>query len=77
VVARIENGATSPSCRTLDHLVRSAGFDDLAASAITYEAFGVEVRAASLEDILRSKRASDRPQDRQDVIIPREMLKRR
>ncbi len=55
----------------------TAGYDDLAASAVAYEAFGVEVRAASLEDILRSKRASDRPQDRQDVIVLREMLKRR
>ncbi len=27
VVARIENGTTSPSWRTLDHLVRSAGFE--------------------------------------------------
>jgi len=39
-------------------------------------AFGVEVRAAGLEDILRSKQASSRPQDRQEVIVLREMLKR-
>lgn len=52
------------------------GFDDLAASAVTYEAFGLEVRAASLEDILRSKLASNRPQDQQDAITLREMLKR-
>ena len=55
----------------------TAGYEDLAASAITYEAFGVEVRAASLEDILRSKQASNRPQDQQDVIVLLEMLKRR
>lgn len=53
------------------------GYDDLSRSAITYEVFGLEVRAAGLEDILRSKTASNRPQDQQDTIILREMLKRR
>jgi hypothetical protein len=53
------------------------GYEDLAPSAITYDVFGVEVRAASLEDILRSKQASNRPQDQQDVVILRQMLKRR
>ncbi len=52
------------------------GFEDLDRSAITFEAFGVEVRAACLNDILRSKEASSRPQDQQDVIVLREMLKR-
>jgi len=52
------------------------GFEDLDRSAVTFEAFGIEVRAASLEDILRSKEASSRPQDQQDVIVLREMLKR-
>jgi hypothetical protein len=47
------------------------------ASAITYEAFGIEVQAASLGDILRSKQASMRPQNRQDVVMLREMLKKR
>ena len=55
----------------------TGGYEDLVASAVIYEAFGVEVRAASLADILRSKQASNRPQDRQDVIVLREMLKRR
>jgi len=53
------------------------GYDDLIRSALTYKVFGVEVRAASLEDILRSKLASDRPQDQQDAIVIKEMLKRR
>ncbi|HTY49641.1 MAG TPA: hypothetical protein VMB48_08115 [Steroidobacteraceae bacterium] len=53
------------------------GYEDLAASAVTYEAFGVELRAASLKDILRSKQASNRPQDQQDAIVLREMLKQR
>jgi hypothetical protein len=51
------------------------GFEDLARSALTFEVFGVEVRAASLKDILRSKEASNRPQDQQDAIVIREMLK--
>jgi len=55
----------------------TTGYEDLSRSAITYEAFGLEVRAAALKDILRSKSASNRPQDQQDVIILREMLKRR
>jgi hypothetical protein len=55
----------------------TTGYDDLARSAITYQAFGIELRAASLEDILRSKLASNRPQDQQDVIVLTEMLKRR
>jgi hypothetical protein len=52
------------------------GYDDLASSAITFRAFGVELSVASLADILRSKEAADRPQDRQDVIVLREMLAR-
>jgi hypothetical protein len=53
------------------------GYEDLSRSAVTFQVFGLEVRAAVLEDILRSKRASNRPQDQQDVIILSEMLKRR
>ena len=34
------------------------------------------VGVARLEDILRSKIAADRPKDRQDVLIIREMLAR-
>jgi hypothetical protein len=62
---------SSGACR------RTQGYEDLAKSALTYQAFGIELRAASLKDILRSKRASNRPQDQQDVIILTEMLKRR
>jgi hypothetical protein len=36
----------------------------------------VHIQAANLEDIIRSKEASDRPQDRQDVLVMREMLRR-
>ncbi|HEY7965037.1 MAG TPA: hypothetical protein VID49_13055 [Steroidobacteraceae bacterium] len=51
------------------------GYADLARTALAYEVFGTEVHAASLKDILRSKLASNRPQDQQDVIVLREMLK--
>jgi hypothetical protein len=53
------------------------GYEDLTRSALTYQVFGVRVHAASLKDILRSKLTSTRPQDQQDVIILKEMLKRR
>jgi hypothetical protein len=56
--------------------VGTQGFEDLERSAVKFQVFGVDVRAASLEDILRSKQASRRPQDQQDVIVLREMLKR-
>ena len=52
------------------------GYADLARSAVRYQAFGIEVRVASLKDILRSKRASKRPQDQQDAIVITQMLER-
>jgi hypothetical protein len=52
------------------------GFADLARDAVRYRVFGVDVLAASLADIIRSKQAADRPQDRQDVIVLREILRR-
>jgi hypothetical protein len=52
------------------------GYDDLRRNAIRYDVFGVALDAAALPDIIRSKEAADRPQDRQDVIIMREMLRR-
>jgi hypothetical protein len=54
----------------------TAGFDDLVEGALRFEVYGVELHAASLADIIRSKEAADRPQDRQDVIVMREMLRR-
>ena len=53
------------------------GYDDLSRRAVRFEAFGVELLAASLEDIVRSKEAAGRPQDRQDVIVIRELMRRR
>lgn len=53
------------------------GYDDLIRHAVAFDVFGVRLDAASLEDIVRSKEVADRPQDRQDVEIIREMLRRR
>lgn len=53
------------------------GFADLRRDAVRFEVFGVELLAASLPDIIRSKEAADRPQDRQDVVVLREMLRRK
>ena len=52
------------------------GYDDLIEGAVAFEIFGVEVHASGLEDIIRSKEAADRPQDRQDIIVLRELLRR-
>ncbi len=51
------------------------GFDDLVGDAVRFDVYGVELLVASLNDIVRSKEAADRPQDRQDVVIIREMLR--
>lgn len=53
------------------------GYDDLARRAVRFEVFGVELLVAAIEDIIRSKEAADRPQDRQDVALMREILRRR
>lgn len=52
------------------------GYDDLVKQAVRFEVYGIELLAARLEDIIRSKAAADRPQDRQDVAVLREMLRR-
>lgn len=55
----------------------TSGYEDLARGALRFEVYGVDLLAARLEDIIRSKEAADRPQDRQDVLVMREMLRRR
>ena len=52
------------------------GYEDLVRGAVRFEIYGIDLLVASLADILRSKQAADRPQDRQDVVILREMLAR-
>ncbi len=52
------------------------GYEDLARHAVHFTVYGDDLRAARLEDIMRSKQAAGRPQDRQDVEVIREMLKK-
>ena len=62
----------------LDLAVRPSGtegYDDLVRSAVAFDVFGIALNAASLDDIIRSKVAAGRPQDRQDVIVMREMIR--
>lgn len=53
------------------------GFDELRPNAIEFEAFGATFHAADLADIVKMKEAADRPQDRQDVVVLRELIERR
>lgn len=79
-LARAESWNLVTSAGRLDVFFRPAGtegYDDLSEGALRYEVFGVELDAAALEDIVRSKEAADRPQDRQDILVMREMLRRR
>jgi len=47
------------------------GYEDLAKGAERFEAFGVQFLAASLDDIIRSKAATGRAKDDDDVVILR------
>lgn len=49
----------------------TAGYEDLAKGAEKFEAFGVRFLAASLDDIIRSKEATGRAKDEDDVVILR------
>lgn len=76
--AEIWNLVTEAGC--VDLVFRpsgTAGFDDLRAGALEFEVFGVRLAVASLADLIRTKEAAARPQDRQDVLILREMLRTR
>lgn len=53
------------------------GFTDLVRNAVRFEVYGAPLLAAHLSDILRLKEAANRPQDRQDALIIREMLRER
>ncbi len=56
------------------HPVGVSGYNELREHAVRFELHGKPLFAASLGDILRSKQAANRPQDRQDAVIIREML---
>jgi hypothetical protein len=55
----------------------TSGYEDLKRGALTYDINGATLDVASLDDIVRSKRAADRPQDRQDVAALLELIERR
>ncbi len=54
----------------------TAGYEDLIRGALRFQVYGTELAVASLDDIIRSKEAADRPQDRQDILVMREMQRR-
>lgn len=54
----------------------TTGFQDLKENAIQFQVYGIDLWVADLKDIVRSKKASNRPQDRQDIIILNEIIKR-
>ena len=79
-LARAELWDLVTSAGRLDIVFRPSGtkgYEDLKRSALRYAVFGVELHAAALRDIVRSKKAAGRPQDRQDVAVILEMLRKR
>lgn len=52
------------------------GYDDLVRDAESFDVFGLHLPVASLDAIIRSKRAAARPKDTQDVAML-ELLRRR
>lgn len=52
----------------------TAGYDDLARSAIEVDVDGVRVLVASLQDVIRSKEAANRPRDREQLPTLRRLL---
>ena len=50
------------------------GYPDLVRAATDIEAFAVVVRVASLEDVIRSKQAANRPKDQRALPVLREIL---
>ena len=78
-LARADMWNLVTSAGRIDVVFRPAGtdgYDDLIRDAVRFEVYGRQLEAASLADILRSKEAADRPQDRQDVIVLRQMIER-
>ena len=52
------------------------GYEDIIKNAKPFDVYGIKLMVAGLNDIIRSKKASDRPQDRQDIITLKEILNR-
>jgi hypothetical protein len=53
------------------------GFEDLNRSALSIQAYGLSIRIAALEDIIRSKQAADRDKDKLTLPTLREILANR
>lgn len=53
----------------------TGGYVELARNAVTIEVDGVLIPTASLEDIIRSKTAADRPKDRAALPVLHEVLR--
>ena len=52
----------------------TTGFEDLVRDAVTLEILGVDVRVASLADVVRSKAAAGRPKDSLQLPLLRRLL---
>jgi hypothetical protein len=52
------------------------GFADLNRDANHFDVYGVDLTVASLKDIIRSKEATGRPKDADDVLLLREIMER-
>jgi len=52
----------------------TAGYEDLSRKAIRFDLESIVVPVAALEDVIRSKRAADRPKDRQQLPILETLL---
>jgi len=52
----------------------TTGFSDLDSDALTIQLRGVDIRVASLADIIRSKQAANRPKDQRVLPTLREIL---
>ena len=53
----------------------TGGYDDLQRAAVVVDVDGVAISTASLEDVIRSKRAADRPKDRAALPVLEEVLR--
>jgi hypothetical protein len=52
----------------------TGGFADPSRGADRFDVFGVQIQVARLEDLIRSKEATQRARDAQEVIALRELL---
>ena len=53
----------------------TGGYPDLARNAVSIDVDGVTIPTASLEDVIRSKTAADRPKDRAALPVLHEVLR--